>query len=259
MSTNPYAAPKAQVADETVVLRSTLIPGGQTVPAGHGWTWIAEAWGLFKAHIGAWIAMIIVLGLIFIGMSLIPFIGALATFVLAPVFTGGLMRACRTIDEGGEMRFSQLFSGFEQRFGPLALIGVVYLAATVLILLVAALVTGVGMFTFLGVGGGSPAALAAAGVAVLLAILIVLALMVPLFMAIWFAPALVVFHDLPAVEAMQQSFTGCLKNIAPFLIYGLIMFGFSILASIPLFLGWLVLGPVMAASIYTGYRDIYLS
>jgi len=67
-----------------------------------------------------------------------------------------------------------------------------------------------------------------------------------------------VFHDLGAVEAMKQSFTGCLRNIVPFLVYGIIGFLLAIVASIPLGLGWLVLAPVLAASIYTGYRNIYL-
>ena len=31
-----------------------------------------------------------------------------------------------------------------------------------------------------------------------------------------------------------------------------------IVATLPLMLGWLALGPVLAASIYTAYRDIYL-
>jgi uncharacterized membrane protein len=78
-------------------------------------------------------------------------------------------------------------------------------------------------------------------------------------MALWFAPALVVFHELGAVEAMKQSFTGCLRNIVPFLVYGVILIVPAFIASIPLGLGWLVLGPVTAASIYTAYRDIYLS
>jgi uncharacterized membrane protein len=91
----------------------------------------------------------------------------------------------------------------------------------------------------------------------LLAALVGLALMVPVFMAIWFAPALVVFDGKDAIEAMKQSFAGCLKNIVPFLIYGLVLFVLSILASIPLGLGWLLLGPVLAASVYTGYKDIF--
>jgi uncharacterized membrane protein len=57
---------------------------------------------------------------------------------------------------------------------------------------------------------------------------------------------------------MKQSFSGCLKNIVPFLLYGAILLVLSVLASLPLLLGWLVLGPVLAASLYTGYRDIYI-
>jgi uncharacterized membrane protein len=48
-----------------------------------------------------------------------------------------------------------------------------------------------------------------------------------------------------------------LKNILPFLIWGIAIFFLSILAMIPLTLGWLLLGPVLMASIYIGYRDIF--
>ena len=55
MATNPYAAPKAAVADETVVVDTDFIPGGQSRPIGHGWRWISDGtrgggavfWGLF--------------------------------------------------------------------------------------------------------------------------------------------------------------------------------------------------------------------
>jgi uncharacterized membrane protein len=80
---------------------------------------------------------------------------------------------------------------------------------------------------------------------------------VPVFMAIWFAPALVVFHQFGAMEALKASFDGCLKNIVPFLVQGVILLVASIVASIPFGLGWLVLGPVSFASVYTAYRDIY--
>jgi uncharacterized membrane protein len=43
----------------------------------------------------------------------------------------------------------------------------------------------------------------------------------------------------------------------PFLLYGIVMIVLAILASIPLGLGLLVLIPVMLASMYTAYRDIY--
>jgi hypothetical protein len=40
-------------------------------------------------------------------------------------------------------------------------------------------------------------------------------------------------------------------------VFGVAFFLLAIVATIPVGLGWLVLGPVLLASIYTGYRDIY--
>ena len=73
----------------------------------------------------------------------------------------------------------------------------------------------------------------------------------------WFSYALVTINNFTVVQALKTSFHGCLKNIVPFLIYGLVMFLFAILATIPLMLGWLILGPVLFASFYTAYRDIF--
>jgi uncharacterized membrane protein len=59
------------------------------------------------------------------------------------------------------------------------------------------------------------------------------------------------------VDAMKASFAGCLKNIVPFLLYGVVMLVLCFVAAIPLGLGFLVLGPVAVASMYKGYRDIF--
>ena len=91
----------------------------------------------------------------------------------------------------------------------------------------------------------------------LLAVLVMLALSIPLVMAIWFAAPLVMLHDMKPVDAFKASFLGCLKNIVPFLIYGLLSFLAMIVATLPLLLGWLLLGPVLIGSIYGGYRDIF--
>ena len=120
------------------------------------------------------------------------------------------------------------------------------------------LVTGASIFAMMG-GAMPDMAAPAAALTVILAVLIIFALMLPVMMAIWFAPALVLFHGKGALEAMQASFFGCLKNIVPFLVYSVVMLVLGVLAAIPFGLGWLVLGPVLAASIYTSYKDIYLT
>lgn len=255
MSQNPYAAPKAPVA-EAVPAQGNFIPGGRTVDAGRGWSWIAEGWNLFRRHAGMWIAVVVVFALIFIALAMIPFLGSLAVMALAPVFTGGLMIGCRAQEEGGELQLGHLFAGFRERFGTLVSVGLLYLAASVIVALVVGLATGAGMWTLLG-GGVDPVSAGAAGLTVLLAFLVMMALMLPVFMAIWFAPPLVVFHHQSATEAMKNSFAACLRNVVPFLVYGVVLFVLAILASIPFGLGWLVLGPTLACSLYTGYRDVF--
>ena len=103
-------------------------------------------------------------------------------------------------------------------------------------------------------GSGPPAL----GGSFFILILIGLALFIPLVMALYFAPALIVHHDLGAVDAMKLSFKGCLRNILPFLVYGVIAMILGFLASIPLMLGWLVLGPILAIAVYVAYRQIFL-
>jgi len=257
MATNPYSAPTANVSDPASATHGNYVPGGQAVAAGRGWDWITAGWDLFKRQAGMWIALVLVAFVIFVVLAFIPFVGSLASFILTPVFGAGVVIGCRAIEEGRELEIGHLFAGFKEKLGPLATVGAIYLGSAIVIALVVGLATGTSIMG-LAAGGGSAATLAAF-MTLLLAALVMLALMLPVMMAVWFAAPLVVFHDKGAVDAMKESFTGCLRNIVPFLVYGVVMLALGVLASIPLGLGWLVLGPVLAASLYTSYKDIYLT
>src|ERR1044071_8487008 len=146
MSTpNPYAAPRAPVADAEM-MPGNFVPAGRAVAAGRGWSWIAEGWELFRRQPGAWIALVVVALLIFIGMALIPFLGSLAGAVLTPVFAGGVFVACRERDQGRPLSVSHLFAGFRERFGTLLSIGFINLGITIAVTLVVGIATGAGMF-----------------------------------------------------------------------------------------------------------------
>lgn len=250
---NPYAAPSARVADAVLAQdEGAFVEGGQKVGAGRGWAWIKDGFGLFRESPGTWVLIIIALFVILAALSFVPFLNMVSS-LLYPVFTGGLLLGCRALARGDELEFGYLFAGFREPFKPLILVGLLYLAGLLVLGLIAAMVLGVGVFL------GSEAIDPATGpTSVLLVMLLMVGLAVPLVMAVWFAPALVVFHELGPLEAMKQSFAGCLKNIPAFLVYGLIGIVLMILASIPMMLGWLVMGPVFTASIYAGYRDVYL-
>ncbi len=250
---NPYAAPSARVADAVLAQdEGAFVEGGQKVGAGRGWGWIKDGFGLFRDSPGTWVLIILALFVILAALSFVPFLNMVSS-LLYPVFTGGLLLGCRALARGDELEFGYLFAGFREPFKPLILVGLLYLAGLLVLGLIAAMVLGVGVF--LGTDTIDPAT---GPTSVLLVMLLMVGLAVPLVMAVWFAPALVVFHELGPLEAMKQSFAGCLKNIPAFLVYGLIGIVLMMLASIPMMLGWLVMGPVFTASIYAGYRDVYL-
>lgn len=258
MSTNPYAAPKAQVADERAPLPANFIPRGRGVPAGNGWSWITSAFTIFRAAPGTWIGGLLVFFVILVVSGMVPFIGTIASSALWPVFVAGFASAARIIDQGSEPEFNEFFAGFRERFGSLIILGLIGLAISVVVFLAVFAVMGVGFLSLMS-GEMEPEAMQGMAMTLLLAVLIAFALLLPLMMATWFAPLLIMFHDMAPLEAMKASFAGCLKAMLPFLVYGVVLFFAAFIASIPLFLGWLVLGPVIAASVYTAYRDIYFS
>jgi len=250
---NPYAPPAAPVSDPVEEADgAAFIPGGRGVAAGRGWSWIAEGWSLFKESPLIWIVNFFLFMFIFIAIQLVPILGGIAGILLAPVLTAGIMIGAHTVHQGEALEVGHLFAGFRERTGPLVVVGVLYLIGTLVIVL--AMVMLVGVSAFGAMAGGNVQAM---GVGLLLGILVALALSVPLLMAYWFAPALVALNEYGAVEAMKTSFTACLKNTMPFLVYGLVGLVLAILASIPLGLGWFVLAPVVMASMYTSYRDIF--
>lgn len=245
---NPYLPPASKVEDAQIA-RGGYIDGGRAVSSGHGWAWIAAGWRMFRQQPGIWILLVLVLGFIVIAVSVIPFIGSLALPLLMPVFVGGLMRACEKIERDEAIEFADLFAGFQRGAGPLVVLGLLGLGLTFAVM--------IPVLAVVFVIGFSSGFADFTGTGIALMVLAYVALLLPVYMALWFAPPLVGIQDMAPTRALAQSFRGCLKNVFPFLIYSLILFPLALFATLPLFLGWLVLGPVMIASIYAAFRDIY--
>lgn len=229
----------------------------RAVNAGNGWTWIVDGFNLFKQSPVIWIALFFIYLLIAMALTFIPFVGSVVLNLLAPVFMAGFMLGCKALENGDELEINHLFAGFSQHTSRLVTVGGIYLAGAIVIFGIVFLVFGAGVLGALGGHGLDEAQRSAAGEKALLAILIAIAVMMPLIMAYWFAPTLVVFHDIQPLEAMKLSFRACLNNIMPFLVYGLASLVLMILAAIPIGLGLLVMIPTMTASLYASYKDIF--
>lgn len=230
----------------------------RTVDAGRGVTWWTEAWGLFSKHIGMWLVMSLVMLAIFLVLNVIPILGSLAASLIAPAFVGSWMLAARKVDGGGTPDLNDLFTSFKDKLGPLLVVGALVLAISIVVGVIAgALGFGaVGAMVASGTRGSAGGMLAAVGTG-MLAGLFVLAMAFIAGVALWFAPALIVFRGMPPVDALKSSLSASLKNVGPFLVFGLLYLVAALLASIPFGLGWVVLVPLTLLAMYVSYRDVY--
>jgi uncharacterized membrane protein len=232
-----------------------FISHGRTVGIARGWEWLVAAFGLFKKQPGIWILLTLIYAACFFVIALVPVIGSLANLIVTPVFAAGLMIGCKALDADQPLEIGHLFVGFTQNAGNLVVLGVLSLAAWVAVLVIVGLIMGGG--TIAAIMRGDPSAIVGVGVSMVIGMLVALALSIPIYMAMWFAPALIALHGMPAVDAMKASFAACLKNMMPFFVYGVVVVVAAMIAMIPFGLGLLVLVPVIVASLYTGYRDIF--
>jgi uncharacterized membrane protein len=236
-----------------------LVVPGKSTPAGAGVEWISAGWKLFAKAPVMWIVAFLILIVIAVIAGFIPVIGQLIFQILNPVFAAGLVVACRSLESGGEFELEHVFAGFKRQFANLVIVGLLLLGLEIAVVLVCGGIVGFGLITGAMHGQHEDLVplLAASGMSFLLAALVGLALIVPVMMLYWFAPALVVLNGMTPVAAMKASFGGCLRNIVPFLIYGIVMMILAIVASIPLGLGMLVWVPLAVTSTYASYRQIF--
>jgi hypothetical protein len=228
---------------------------GRTVDSGRPIEWVKRGWAIFLKNPGIWIASVVIAGVLMIVLGMIPVLGQLAANFLSILFAAGLLLGCRSLAEGGELRIDHLFAGFKQNTGNLVMLGVFYMVGLIIIVGVTFLIAGGSVFSGALMGSTAGAGMAIGGM--VLAALVALALFTPLAMAIWFAPPLVMFRNIAPLEAMKASFGVCMKNLMPFLVYGLILLVLCVLAAIPFGLGFLVLMPVLIGAQYASYVDLY--
>ena len=258
MSVDPYAAPKSRVADVPHASPDgVFIAQGHGVATGNGWSWIADAWEMFKGQKGTWIGLFVILAVILIVLNILPLVGPILLILLSPVLYGGVMLGCEAQRSGEKLEIGHLFAGFRSKTSRLIGVGAASLLAFVGVFVVIMVIFGADMARIMMGTQPSPAQVQMMGLRFMLVPLIILALGVPIYMAVWFATPLIVLNDLGVSDALKASFFACLKNILPFLVFGVIFFLLAIVATIPLGLGWLMLGPVLLGTIYTGYRDIF--
>jgi uncharacterized membrane protein len=234
----------------------------RSVAPGRGWQWIVAAFQLFRKNPLIWVVLNMALTLIGVGLSLLPVIGAYVLYLLTPVFLGGIMAAAKDLEAGQDIEIAHLFRGFHHNAAHLVTVGGVYLVGQVVISGVMLTVGGPEFQEAVtaGIGALDASTLTPEGTRrVLQAMLVGTALFVPLAMAVWFAPALVILDDQPGFQALWTSLLGCLRNAMPLLLYSIVSSVLLLFAVIPFGLGLILWIPVMLLTIYTSYRDVFVT
>jgi hypothetical protein len=243
------------------------------VPASQGFNWLRIGWLLFMRNPFVWILATFVVWLLSAVIAPMSYVGLIVAALAMPAFAVGFMSMGAAAEAGRPLEPTLLFTGFKQRLQPLITLGGVNLVGMCIL----------GLLVYIGLTPASEAAVSSAPQGALTLPLTALPLPLSfwalLSMAFWFSPVLVAWHAMPPGKALFFSFFACLRNWRAFLIYGLMLVLFvmgALLLSIlifgiffksvlpegmPLvqFAFAFVLGlmPMLLASLYASYRDIF--
>jgi hypothetical protein len=149
-----------------------------------------------------------------------PAIGKVIASVLKPVFAVGFLAAAWSQDRSGRPRLADLFRGFRSDLWALIPLGVFFVCGMTLAFSATALVDD-GAFLALLSGGIEPTEEVLESGRIQLAMLFGMICALPTLLALWFAPALVVFNDANAFTALATSLRASLVNWRPVAVFGM--------------------------------------
>ncbi len=226
------------------------------VDAGACFDWLRQGWAMFLANPGIWIGASVLLLVMLMAIAIVPVFGQIAAHLLAPLFGAGMFRICHRLAREEAPEIADLFVGFRHHAGPLVMVGVYFAIGIFGIAFLAFLLISGGIL-----GGAVTGKVAGFGFALggmMLAGLLVIALSTPVLMATWYAPALVLLHDMKPLDAMKASFAAGAKNFLPMLIFAVFLVVALFFAMLPAFLGLMLFLPIFSGAVYASYRDIFV-
>ena len=222
-----------------------------------GPAWLAGGWRLFRGRPFVWVGLTAGWMVITLGLVMVPLIGGVVANLLQPVFFASFALAARRQLSGETIDMGDLFSGFRRPLRALVNVGALLLAAELLIFAL------MGAMGLPGLTPGDKGALFdfEAWVQALSGkewILVAGALLTGVVKgALWFAPALLAFHDLNTMHAVRWSIYAALSNLGAMIAYGVALTVMFVAAALPWGLGLLVAIPVMVVSTYAGYAAVF--
>ena len=233
------------------------------VESAQGWQWLVGGWSLFTRNPGIMVLYVVIWFGIAIIAGMIPFIGGLAMALVTPALLAGWYEAADLSSREEAISANTLFEGFRRRekTGPLITLGAILLGGQLALMVVVMIFIGGGALGMMGAAGHSGGMMTGGQIAfsagVVFGLLMALIGATILLMAYLYAVPLIWFGGLAPMDALKSSFSACLRNVMPLLVFSLIYLILIPLAILPFGLGMLVLIPVSLSAIYASYRDLY--
>lgn len=245
-------------------MTSSNPPSIKSVPFINGWHWIVTGFRMYRENPVMWVILFVIYFVIMLPVSMIPIIGSITSTLLAPVFAAGMMLGCRAMEQDQDLEINHLFAGFKHNTAQLIAVGGIYMLCLLVVAMLVVLTMDKTSVELLS--SGRPLTPDQAS-GILMPVLIALLFVLPLVMAYWFAPVLVVLNNVKALDAMKLSLIACCKNMLPFLAYGLVytfffvagilLISLGMLVAIPVMLLMFLAVPSMMTSLYASYADIF--
>lgn len=225
---------------------------------GQGMAWYGCGWNFFKQGASVWVLTAIVFLVIGFACSLIPAIGPMVFMLLVPLLISGFYFGADDIRQGRSVQMGTLFQAFfdDEARTPLLILGGLFLGLMIAFALIVMLMVGPGMMSM---GPASddiaPRHLLPRGLG--MGFVVMMLVQVLIAMCMFFAVPLTAFDKVAPVEAIKTSFQATVRNILPFLLFIIVYIVLAFIASIPFFLGFIVLLPIAFCSIYCAYRGVF--
>lgn len=229
-----------------------------------GLAWLVKGWRLFKGAIIPWMGMAAMGLLVFVFIGSLPYVGNAVVELLSPFLVAGFMVASQSAHAKEPFSFYMYVEGFRDAPKPLAIVGALYLAVSLVAEFTMRSLGGEGFKLLFELAQTRPDTIDPAQAELILrqampALAAGLMILTPALMAICFSPALVMFDGFPPIKAMYWSLWACIVNWRPMLVYSLWLTLAAVVAMlIPFGLGLLVFVPVSMTSTYVAYSEMFV-
>lgn len=230
------------------------------VAAGEGFQWVVAGFRLYRKNPLLLSAAFGVLFGLVMALGLIPVVGGSLSELASPLMVAGFMAAYRALDNGSELELPHFTAGLQGPTVPLMTVGAVQLIGTLLIgqLMLAMGFDPQAVMEVAKSSNPSQTEMQAVMNQAMPAMFTGLLLFVPLIMATWFAPALILFGGARPVTALGVSLRAAAKNWPAMIVNGMTLGLLLFLAAlVPMLLGLLVAMPVLFGSLYASYQAIF--